>query len=105
MKCGRVKLGHFVGQFGKARRQIGAHLGRDLVEILGQGRVLLEEQSFACSTTPAINGLNRAVAPVTATSSLAVAIAAADGCWLCAAGPNATSATATAASRAARLMA
>ena len=43
---GRIELSHLVAQLGKARRQIGAHLFCNFVEILGEARVLLKEHEF-----------------------------------------------------------
>src|SRR6185369_15160792 len=62
-------------------------------------------RSFACSTTPAINGLNSAVAPVIVINSLALAKAAGVGCCALASGLKVTRVRPSAAHRAALLMA
>src|SRR6476660_5676980 len=62
-------------------------------------------RTFACSTTPAINGLNNAVAPVIAINSLALAKAAGVGCWALASGLKITRLRPSAAARAALSMA
>src|SRR6476660_321573 len=62
-------------------------------------------RTFACSTTPAINGLNNAVAPLISINSLALAKAAGFGCWAFASGLKITRLRPSAAARAALSMA